>query len=154
MESSPPCSDSSSQNLIDGCFSTTLGLSNVSGSMDEEDLSLAIERDGKNSENIKKRMVSKAGDIMVEVRNVRTERWRFFVDMFTSLIHLKWRWVLFLFCFCYVASWLIFGCLWAILVTAYGPGYCVDQVTYCYMMNTHIVLIQKMLQIWKILLNQ
>jgi hypothetical protein len=75
----------------------------------------------------KKRLVSKDGDIMFEVRNVH-ERWRFFVDLFTSLIVLKWRWVLLLFCASYVLSWLIFGCLWALLVVAYGPGYCVDQV--------------------------
>ena len=75
----------------------------------------------------KKRLVSKDGDIMFEVRNV-SERWRFLVDLFTSLIVLKWRWVLLIFCASYVLTWLVFGCLWAILVVAYGPGYCVDQV--------------------------
>jgi hypothetical protein len=76
---------------------------------------------------VKKRLVSKNGEIMFEVRNV-SERWRFLVDLFTSLIVLKWRWVLLLFCASYVLSWLLFGCLWAILVVAYGPGYCVDKV--------------------------
>ena len=76
---------------------------------------------------VKKRLVSKDGDIMFEVRNV-SERWRFLVDLFTSLIVLKWRWVLLIFCASYVLSWLVFGCLWALLVVAYGPGYCVDQV--------------------------
>jgi hypothetical protein len=75
----------------------------------------------------KKRLVSKDGDIMFEVRNVN-ERWRFVVDLFTSLIVLKWRWVLLMFCASYVLSWLVFGGLWALLVVAYGPGYCVDQV--------------------------
>ena len=82
----------------------------------------------KYSDPKKKRLLSKDGDIMVEVRNIHAERWRFFEDLFTSLIHLKWRWVLFLFCASYVAAWLFFGCLWALLVVAYGPGYCVDKV--------------------------
>lgn len=76
----------------------------------------------------RKRLVSKEGDIMVEVRNAKSERWRFWVDLFTSLIQLKWRWVLLLFCASYIFTWLIFGCLWALLVLAYGPGYCVEKV--------------------------
>ena len=82
----------------------------------------------KKPKTFKKRLVSKAGDIMVEVRNIQSERWRFWVDLFTTLMHLKWRWVLLLFCCGYVFTWLIFGCLWALLVTAYGPGYCVEKV--------------------------
>ena len=84
---------------------------------------------GRTAQIPKKRLVSKDGDIMFEVRNVN-ERWRFVVDLFTSLIVLKWRWVLLIFCASYVLSWLVFGGLWALLVVAYGPGYCVDQVGY------------------------
>ena len=84
---------------------------------------------GRTDQTPKKRLVSKDGDIMFEVRNVN-ERWRFVVDLFTSLIVLKWRWVLLIFCASYVLSWLVFGCLWALLVVAYGPGHCVDQVRY------------------------
>lgn len=75
----------------------------------------------------KRRLVGKNGEIMFEVKNVN-ERWRFIVDLFTSLIVLKWRWVLLIFCASYVLSWLVFGSLWALLVVIYGPGYCVDQV--------------------------
>lgn len=81
------------------------------------------------SEALKKRFVSKNGEILVEVRNVN-ERWRFLEDLFTSLIVMKWRWVLLLFCASYVLSWLVFGGLWALLVVAYGPGYCVDHVSF------------------------
>ena len=87
---------------------------------------------GRTRKEFKKRLVSKDGDIMFEVRNVN-ERWRFFVDLFTSLMVLKWRWVLLIFCASYVISWLLFGGLWALLVVAYGPGYCVEKVRVRYL---------------------
>ena len=39
-------------------------------------------------------------------------KYRYFSDLFTTLVDLKWRWNLLIFCSCYVFSWFFFACIW------------------------------------------
>ena len=39
-------------------------------------------------------------------------KYRYFSDLFTTLVDLKWRWNLLIFCSCYVLSWFFFACIW------------------------------------------
>ena len=41
-------------------------------------------------------------------------------DLFTSLLDLPWIWIIFLFVFCFVTSWVFFGGLWYLLMTING----------------------------------
>ena len=45
---------------------------------------------------------------------------RYLSDLFTTLVDLKWRWNLFIFCSCYVFSWFTFALVWFLI--AYGHG--------------------------------
>lgn len=41
-------------------------------------------------------------------------------DLYTSLLDLPWIWLIFLFLFCFVSSWVFFGGLWFLLMTIHG----------------------------------
>ena len=45
---------------------------------------------------------------------------RYFSDLFTTLVDLKWRWDLFIFCSCYVFSWFIFALIWFLIAYIHG----------------------------------
>ncbi|CAF5033123.1 unnamed protein product, partial [Rotaria sp. Silwood1] len=44
------------------------------------------------------------------------ERSRYLKDIFTSLLDLSWVWILFLFVFCFVTSWILFAVIWYIIM--------------------------------------
>ena len=45
---------------------------------------------------------------------------RYFSDLFTTLVDLKWRWNLLIFCSCYVFSWFIFAVIWFLIAYIHG----------------------------------
>ena len=44
----------------------------------------------------------------------------FIKDGFTTLINLKWYWIILVFCSMYALSWLLFGCIWTAVAYANG----------------------------------
>lgn len=80
------------------------------------------------SSTVKTRLVSKSGSLKVVARNVPQKAKRYFADLFTTLIDLRWPGVLFVFCVSYVISWVVFGLLWWILVAVRGPSVCATGV--------------------------
>lgn len=66
-----------------------------------------------------KRLVEKSGNCNVLHKNV-PRRGDFLRDGFTTLIDLKWRWVLLIFAFTYVIGWLVFAGLWYALAWDHG----------------------------------
>ncbi|KAJ8280812.1 hypothetical protein GJAV_G00059320 [Gymnothorax javanicus] len=57
------------------------------------------------------RYVRKDGKCNVHHGNVR-ETYRYFTDIFTTLVDLKWRFNLFIFVLVYTVTWLFFGFMW------------------------------------------
>ncbi len=59
----------------------------------------------------------------VDVYNLRLhieDRIRYLRDIFTSLLDLPWIWILILFVFCFVISWLFFAVVWYVTMTIHG----------------------------------
>ncbi|XP_071813519.1 G protein-activated inward rectifier potassium channel 3-like [Apostichopus japonicus] len=71
------------------------------------------------SENKLKRLVEKNGACNVLHHNV-PRRGDFLRDGFTTLLDLKWRWVLIIFSFVYLIGWVIFAAFWYALVWDHG----------------------------------
>ena len=70
----------------------------------------------------KKRLVSKYGSLKVSARNVPRKTKLYFADIFTTMIDLRWPWVILIFCGSYVLSWVVFGLFWWLLVAVRGPS--------------------------------
>ncbi|XP_027004532.2 G protein-activated inward rectifier potassium channel 2 [Tachysurus fulvidraco] len=65
------------------------------------------------------RYVRKDGKCNVHHGNVR-ETYRYFTDIFTTLVDLKWRFNLFIFVLVYTVTWLFFGFMWWLIAYARG----------------------------------
>ena len=76
----------------------------------------------------KKRLVTKCGSLKVVAKNVPRKTQLYLADIFTTMIDLRWSWVILLFCASYVASWVVFGLLWWSLVAIRGPSVCAVEV--------------------------
>lgn len=76
----------------------------------------------------KKRLVSKYGSLKVSARNVPRKTKLYFADIFTTMIDLRWPWVILIFCGSYVLSWVVFGLFWWLLVAVRGPSVCATEV--------------------------
>ena len=76
----------------------------------------------------KRRLVTKYGSLKVSARNVPKKTKLYFADIFTTMIDLRWPWVSLLFCGSYVASWVVFGLIWWLLVAVRGPSVCATEV--------------------------
>ncbi|KAK1168250.1 G protein-activated inward rectifier potassium channel 2-like [Acipenser oxyrinchus oxyrinchus] len=65
------------------------------------------------------RYVRKDGKCNVHNGNVR-ETYRYFTDIFTTLVDLKWRFNLFIFVLVYTVTWLFFGMIWWLIAYVRG----------------------------------
>uniref|UniRef100_A0A8D3A509 G protein-activated inward rectifier potassium channel 2 n=2 Tax=Scophthalmus maximus TaxID=52904 RepID=A0A8D3A509_SCOMX len=65
------------------------------------------------------RYVQKDGKCNVHHGNVR-EKYRYFTDIFTTLVDLKWRFNLFIFVLVYTVTWLFFGFMWWLIAYLRG----------------------------------
>ncbi|XP_010225076.1 PREDICTED: G protein-activated inward rectifier potassium channel 4-like, partial [Tinamus guttatus] len=59
----------------------------------------------------RQRYVTKMGKCQVNLGNIQ-EKKRFLSDIFTTIVDLKYRWFLFVFMMCYIATWLLFGVIY------------------------------------------
>ena len=59
-----------------------------------------------------KRLVFKNGEINFSNTNVQKKSLSYFLDMFTTLLDLKWRYIVIIFIMAFVATWMLFGLVW------------------------------------------
>ena len=55
------------------------------------------------------RLVMKDGTPNIALKNIKTRNKKFILDIFTTVLDMKWRWVLFLFSAAFIFSWLAFA---------------------------------------------
>ena len=73
------------------------------------------------------RLVTKEGIVDVKYINSPGIKTRFLRDLFHTLMDAKWRYNCILFTLSFLITWVIFGCIWYIIVEYHGP-HCVDNV--------------------------
>ncbi|CAF0791071.1 unnamed protein product, partial [Didymodactylos carnosus] len=71
-------------------------------------------------ENSQKRILLKNGDVNIGRHHRKKRNSRYLHDLFTTLIDLSWHWMSCIFVMSFVSSWLIFACIWYIVMAAYG----------------------------------
>jgi len=69
-----------------------------------------------------RRLVLKDGTSNVSSSNITRRRLHYLVDIFTTLVDLRWRYTALIFSSAFIVSWLFFGTLWYAI--AYGHGDC------------------------------
>ena len=55
------------------------------------------------------RLIMKDGTPNIDLKNIKTRNKKFMLDIFTTVLDIQWRYVLFLFCLAFVFSWLAFA---------------------------------------------
>ena len=76
----------------------------------------------------KRRLISKSGELKVLPKNVPRKMRRYLSDIFTTMIDLRWKWVIFIFVSSYIISWLLFGFMWWLVAYLRGSTVCVHKV--------------------------
>uniref|UniRef100_A0A8C5MUP9 ATP-sensitive inward rectifier potassium channel 11 n=1 Tax=Leptobrachium leishanense TaxID=445787 RepID=A0A8C5MUP9_9ANUR len=65
------------------------------------------------------RFVAKNGTCNVAHKNIR-EQGRFLLDVFTTVVDLKWHYTLLIFTMSFLCTWLLFGMIWWLIAFAHG----------------------------------
>ena len=68
----------------------------------------------------RRRLIDKNGECNVSNVHVKARNRRYIADIFTTLIDMKWRWILLLFALAFVASWNCFAFVWFIISLHHG----------------------------------
>ena len=80
-------------------------------------------------ENCKKRrLISKSGEVKVLAKNVPRKTRLYLADVFTTMIDLRWKWVILIFVSSYIVSWTLFGFIWWLIAHLRGSTVCVWKV--------------------------
>ncbi|CAL8142528.1 unnamed protein product [Orchesella dallaii] len=66
------------------------------------------------------RLVLKSGILNAQEVNVEEKGQRYFADIFTTLVDMRWRWTMFYFCIVYVLSWFGFAVIWWTILISHG----------------------------------
>lgn len=75
-----------------------------------------------------KRLVSKDGVVDIKYSNIPGLNSRYLQDIFHTLMDLKWRYIMLMFTFSFIISWIAFGTLWYLIVQFNEDKNCVDNV--------------------------
>ena len=59
-----------------------------------------------------RRLVCKNGDCNISRVNIDKRGRRFLIDIFTTIVDIKWRWILLIFTMAFTLSWIIFALVW------------------------------------------
>jgi Inward rectifier potassium channel transmembrane domain len=59
-----------------------------------------------------RRLVCKNGECNISRVNIDKRGRRYLADIFTTLVDIKWRWILLVFTMAFTLSWIIFALLW------------------------------------------
>jgi len=76
----------------------------------------------------KRRLINKSGELKVLPKNVPRKMRRYLSDIFTTMIDLRWKWVIFIFVASYIISWVLFGFTWWLVAYLRGSIVCVHKV--------------------------
>jgi len=76
----------------------------------------------------KRRLVKKNGELKVLAKNVPGKTRRYLADIFTTMIDLRWKWVMLIFASSYIISWTMFGFIWWLVAILRGSSVCVTKV--------------------------
>lgn len=68
----------------------------------------------------RRRLVYKNGECNVSHKHIRKVKRHYLADIFTTLIDLKWRWSLIIFCMTFTLTWLLFALIWWIIGVTHG----------------------------------
>ncbi|TMS35960.1 hypothetical protein L596_003240 [Steinernema carpocapsae] len=72
------------------------------------------------SRRVRNRLVQKYGLCNISLVNVPKQRRKYFSDIFTTVIEVKWRWCLLFFSMSFVSSWTFFTTIYYVLVVSHG----------------------------------
>ena len=81
-------------------------------------------------EKLRKRIVSKRGVVNIGQNHMDQEKFRFITDFFNTMLDMKWRYVLTIFCLSFFLSWLAFAGVWYVVFYLHGdfePGHLPDD---------------------------
>ena len=94
--------------------------------------SLRVETASKNPQGRegfnKRRLINKSGELKVLPKNVPRKMRRYLSDIFTTMIDLRWKWVILIFVASYIISWVLFGFVWWLMAYLRGSTVCVEKV--------------------------
>ena len=76
----------------------------------------------------KRRLVKKNGELKVLAKNVPGKTRRYLADIFTTMIDLRWKWVMLIFASSYIISWTMFGFIWWLVAILRGSSVCISKV--------------------------
>lgn len=119
--------------LARGCLdedreSSTL-VNDGSGVVHADSTTLGVETVSKIPDGFKKqRLINKSGEVKVRSKNVPRKMRRYLADIFTTMIDLRWKWVIFIFIVSYITSWVLFGFIWWLMAYLRGSTVCVAKV--------------------------
>ena len=85
---------------------------------------IAQRREGFNQ----RRLINKSGELKVLPKNVPRKVRRYLSDIFTTMIDLRWKWVIFIFVASYIISWVLFALIWWLMAYLRGSTVCVRKV--------------------------
>ena len=74
------------------------------------------------------RFVNKSGELRVLSKNVPRKMKLYLADLFTTMIDLRWKWVILIFMTSYIFSWTLFGLIWWLIALLRGSSTCVTKV--------------------------
>lgn len=85
------------------------------------DISTAVADRGRLYANRRRRrLVFKDGSCNVTSGNVTNLKRKYMIDIFTTLIDMRWRYNLLLFALAFVVSWVLFAVVWYVIAVAHG----------------------------------
>lgn len=76
----------------------------------------------------KRRLINKSGQVKVLPKNVPRKTRLYLSDIFTTMVDLRWKWVIFIFVASYIISWVLFGFMWWLVASLRGSTVCVHKV--------------------------
>ena len=69
---------------------------------------------------LRRRLIFKNGECNISLANIDKRRQRYLADIFTTLVDIKWRWILLMFTAAFILSWLFFALIWWVICFAHG----------------------------------
>jgi len=67
-----------------------------------------------------RRLVQKSGDCNVAAQNITKRKRKFLVDLFTTMVDMRWRWHIVAFIAVFVVTWTAFAAIWLLIAALHG----------------------------------
>lgn len=109
---SSPSEDGNDSTLTSVLSPASLPLSDISTTVDDRGRLYANRR--------RRRLVFKDGSCNVTSGNVTNLKRKYMIDIFTTLIDMRWRYNLLMFALAFVVSWVLFAVVWYVIAVAHG----------------------------------